>query len=279
MRGGHDLDVDVEQVHHPLVLGTRDALERRDHRRLPVAAQHVAQRQPAGERIGVGIVVQQDEDAVGVAEEPLVLLDLETGQRPAELGEERSAEELGEGEVVELGELRLELFLALAGVRDADAEDVDQRAAGVPDGLEDLAQALAAVVLDDDAGAGREVGLEVGIGALEVAAGDVQTAVVQATRERLALDQELDFEAGQQDLVEHPDGQLRLADGETPHSVFVPCLLNPIHRRQTTIIRPVGLLGTGSLGRWVGALIAVSFVGIVGRHRSKPRYPATQRPS
>ena len=79
-----------------------------------------------------------------------------------------------------------------------------------------------AVVLDDDAGAGGEIGLEVGIGAVEVAARDVQAAVVQAARERLALDEELDFEAGQQDLVEHPDGQLGLADGEAPHSVLVP---------------------------------------------------------
>ena len=220
--GGHDLDVDVEQVHHPLVLGTRDALERRDHRRLPVAAQHVAQRQPAGERIGIGIVVQEDEDAVGVAEEPLILLDLETGEGAAELGEKRAAEELREGEVVEFGELGLELFLALARMRDADAEDVHQRPAGVPDGLEDLAEALPAVVLDHHARAGREVGLQIGVGALEVAAGDVQTTVVQAARERLAFDQELDFEAGQQDLVEHPDRQLRLAGGETPHSVLVP---------------------------------------------------------
>ena len=45
-------------------------------RRLLGAAQHVAQRQAAGHRVGVRIVVQEDEDAVGVAEEPLILLNL-----------------------------------------------------------------------------------------------------------------------------------------------------------------------------------------------------------
>ena len=97
---------------------------------------------------------------------------------------------------------------------------------------------MPAVVFDDDAGAGREVGLEIGVGAAGVAGGDVQPAVVQPARERLAFDQELDFEAGQQDLVEHPDGQLRLADGETPHSRARACRMeNPRHRRQTLIIR------------------------------------------
>ena len=104
VRRRHLLDVDVEQVHHPLVFRTRDPLERGDHGRLPVAAQHVAQRQAAGEGIGIGIVVQKDEDAVGVAEESLVLLDLEPGQRAAELGEKRTAEELRQCEVVQLRE-------------------------------------------------------------------------------------------------------------------------------------------------------------------------------
>ena len=160
LRRRDDLDVDVEQVHHPLVLGPGDALQRRDDRRLLGAAQHVAQRQAAGHRVGIRIVVQEDEDAVGVAEEALILLDLEAGEGAAELGEQRPAEQLRERQVVQLGELRLELLLALARVRGADAQHVDQRAAGVPDGFEDLLEAAAAVVFDDDAGAGREVGLE-----------------------------------------------------------------------------------------------------------------------
>ena len=47
----------------------------RDDGRLLGAAQDVAQRQAAGHRVGIGIVVQENQDAVGVAEEPLVLLD------------------------------------------------------------------------------------------------------------------------------------------------------------------------------------------------------------
>ena len=41
----------------------------------------------------------------------------------------------------------------------------------------------------------------------------VHAGVVEAPRERPALDEELDLEAGQQDLVEHPDDQFVLADG------------------------------------------------------------------
>ena len=36
-------------------------------------------------------------------------------------------------------------------------------------------------------------------------------------RERLVFDEELDFEAGQQDFVEHPDDQFVLTNGEAPH--------------------------------------------------------------
>ena len=107
--------VDVEQVHHPLVLGARDAVKRRDDGRLLVAAQHVAQGQAAGERVRIGIVVQQDEDAVGVAQEPLVLLHLEARKRSAELGEQRAAEELGQRQVVELGDCFFFLSLAACG--------------------------------------------------------------------------------------------------------------------------------------------------------------------
>jgi hypothetical protein len=92
MRRRHDLDLDVEEVHHPLVLRPGDTLKRRDHCRLPVAPQHVAKRQPTSEGIGIGIVVQENEDPVSVTEEPLVLLDLETGKGATELGEQRPAE-------------------------------------------------------------------------------------------------------------------------------------------------------------------------------------------
>jgi hypothetical protein len=40
---------------------------------------------------------------------------------------------------------------------------------------------------------------------------------VQAPGQWFAFDEEFHLEARQQDFVEHPDGQLRLADGKTPH--------------------------------------------------------------
>ena len=177
------------------------------------APQHVAQRQAAGHRVGVRVVVQHDQDAVGVAEIALVLLDARARQRAAELGEQRPAEQLRHREIGDVGELGVELLGALAGGRGADAEHVDQRAAGVAHRLEDLLEAAPAVVFDDDAGAGAEVGFEEGVGAARIAGRDVHAGVVEAAGERPVLDDELDLEAGQQDLVEHPDDQLVLTDG------------------------------------------------------------------
>jgi hypothetical protein len=45
---------------------------------------------------------------------------------------------------------------------------------------------------------------------------------VQPLGQRLSLDDEIHLEAGQQDFVEHPDGQLGLANGETPHRAGAP---------------------------------------------------------
>jgi len=42
------------------------------------------QGESTGEGIRIGVVVQRHEDPVGVAEEPLVLLDLETGKGATE---------------------------------------------------------------------------------------------------------------------------------------------------------------------------------------------------
>ena len=58
-----------------------------------------------------------------------------------------------------------------------------------------------------------EVGFEEGVGAAGIAGRDVHAGVVETPRERPVLDDELDLEAGQQDLVEHPDDQLVLTDG------------------------------------------------------------------
>ena len=72
---------------------------------------------------------------------------------------------------------------------------------------------MMAVVFDDDAGAGAEVGFEVGVGPPGIAGHDVDAGVVEATGHRTAFNDEFDLVARQQDFVEHPDDQLVLADG------------------------------------------------------------------
>ena len=66
----------------------------------------------------------------------------------------------------------------------------------------------------------------------------LQPAVVEPAGERLALDDELDFEAGQQDLVEHPDDQLGLTDGETPHRGHGAPVDDPAHTAKTLDYTP-----------------------------------------
>ena len=84
LRGQH-LDLQVEQLQHPQVLRPADAVHAADDGRLTRAAQQVAQRQAAGDRVGIGIVVQQDQDAIGVRQIALILLDLLPGHRASQL--------------------------------------------------------------------------------------------------------------------------------------------------------------------------------------------------
>src|SRR5260221_637146 len=72
-------------------------------------------------------------------------------------------------------------------------------------------------VYDDDACDGGKIGLEVGIGPLGVGEDDGHARIVETASERAILNEKFDLEAGHQDFVEHPDDQLVLADGETPH--------------------------------------------------------------
>ena len=107
----------------------------------------------------------------------------------------------------------------LVRVAAADADDIDERGARVANRFEYLAKASLPAVFDDDAGGGGDVGLEIGVGSARVAGEDVQVGVMELAGERLALDEKFDFEAGHQGFVEHPDEQLGLANGETPHSI------------------------------------------------------------
>ena len=79
---------------------------------------------------------------------------------------------------------------------------------------------MAGVFFDDDAGAGTQVGSDERVGAARIARDRVDTGVEQTPRDRPAVDNEFDLEAGQQDLAEHPDDQLVLTDGETPHRII-----------------------------------------------------------
>ena len=74
-----------------------------------------------------------------------------------------------------------------------------------------------AVVLDDEAGARGDVGLEVGVDPPRVAGARLDPGVVQTTGEGPAFDKELDLEAWQKDRVERSDDELVLADGNDPH--------------------------------------------------------------
>ena len=141
---------------------------RADDRRLLGAAQQRAQRQPAGDRIGVGVVVGEDEHAVGVAEVALVLLDALARERAVELGGQARLDQLGQGEPVDFGEIAARSSSARCVVVGTGAEQVDQHAAGVAHGVENPAQAALVRVLDDDGGAGqrgrRDVGVDAGAG-------------------------------------------------------------------------------------------------------------------
>jgi hypothetical protein len=217
--GLDDLHLDVEQVLHAQVFGPRGALQRADDRGLLRAAKNVAQRQAARHRVGIGIVVEQNQHAIGVAEEPLILLHFEPSERAAEFDEQRLTEEIGDGEIVDLRKVNAELFLMFVRIALTDTNDIDERRARIADGFERFPHAALAGVFDDDAGGGGDVGFDVGIGAFRVARVDGQVGVVELPCKRFALDEKFDFEAGRQGLIEHPDEQLRLTNGETPHSI------------------------------------------------------------
>src|SRR5690606_32360006 len=83
---GVRLDLDVEQIDHADVFRTRHAAHGPDDGGRLGAAQDVAQGQAGRHRVRVRLVVQEDQNLVGVGEIPLVLLDAGAGQRTAELG-------------------------------------------------------------------------------------------------------------------------------------------------------------------------------------------------
>ncbi len=99
-----------------------------------------------------------------------------------------------------------------------DVQDVEQAAAGVADGRDDALQAAPAVVLDDDAGVGREVGAQVGVDATRIGDGGRHAVIDETPSERAAFDQELDVEGPRQNAMQGPDDQLVLTDGQRTHN-------------------------------------------------------------
>ena len=213
----HLLDVDVEQVDHAEVLRPRDALQGPENGGRLRSPQHVPERQTARQGVRIGIVVQHDEHAVRIRKVPLVLLHPRAREGAAELGEERAPKELRQRQIKDVRIFGVELVVSLGSRAGADPQHVDQGPAGVTDGVEDLLQVPPPVVLDDHARARPEVRLHERVRPARVAADDFDARVVQPPRERSVFDDELELESREQDLVEHSDDELVLADGETPH--------------------------------------------------------------
>ena len=209
-RGRDLLDVDVQHVGHPQVFRPRHPLHRPDDRRRLGAAQQVAQREAAGERIRIRVVMEEDEDAVGVGEVALVLLDPRPGHRAAELGDQAGPQQLRQ---LEMGDVAVavhpDVGPGLAGV-----QDVDERAAGVADRVEDLLDAAFAGIFDEEAGGGSDVGLEICVDAPRIAGRDLDPGVMETPGERPAFDKEVNLEARQQYFVERPDDQFILTNGQ-----------------------------------------------------------------
>ncbi len=101
---GDGFDANVEEIRHSQVLWTGDALEGAENRCRPCAMEQVAQRQTARQGVGVRVVVEENQHAVGVCEVALILLDPGPGQRATERGKQGTLEELAETESRDLRE-------------------------------------------------------------------------------------------------------------------------------------------------------------------------------
>ena len=85
-------------------------------------------------------------------------------------------------------------FGASIGRPFACVQHVDERAAGIPHGIEHFLDAASSVVLDDEAGIRGDVGFQICIDAPGISAEDSDFGVVEAAGEGAALDEELDLE-------------------------------------------------------------------------------------
>jgi hypothetical protein len=216
--GRHDLDLQIEELEHAQVFGPAHAIHAPDDRRLARAPQNVAQREPTRDGVGIGIVVQKDENAVGVGQEALVLLDALARDRPAQLDEKCRARELRQRQTRNLGK-RLAQFVRALRVLRRRAEHPHQRPARGAHRLQDFAQRSSAVVFDDDARARREIGFDESVEPFGVAYTDSKAGLVKSARQRGTFNQDVELGAGCEHRVEQPHNQFRVTDRETPHSL------------------------------------------------------------
>jgi hypothetical protein len=210
------LDLQVQQLQHAQVLGAGHAVHAPDDGGLSGAAQDVAQRKPAGDGIRIRIVVQQDEDAIRIRHIALILLHALPIDRASELDLQRRTREFRQREAVHFGEARFESVRTLRIFR-RRAEYPNERAAGGANGLDDFSEGTAAVVFNDDAGGGSEVGADVGIDTLRIAYAEAEAFAVEAPPQGGAFHKDVQLVAGGDDRVEQPHHQLGMTDRETPH--------------------------------------------------------------
>ena len=209
---GQRLDLDVEEVGHAQVLRAGDAVEGSDDGRRLRAMQEVAEGEAAGEGVRIGIVVQEDQDAVRVGEVALILLDAGAGERAAERVLQRPFDQVAQREPRDLREV-----VDPVGRLLRDREDVDETGPGVGDRTQHTPHAAPAAVVDDDAGSGIDVGVHVGSEAARVGPDGGHAGVVEPAGERAIFYDEGDVEGQRQCLVEGLDDQIVLADHHALH--------------------------------------------------------------
>ena len=213
------LDLDVEQVGHPDVLGSGHPLERPDDGGRPGAVEQGAEGEAAGHRVGVRVVVQQNQDTVGVCEKPLVLFDPRAGDGPFQRRSQGAPEQLGESQSADPRRRQQPLPFLLPGAPGPlGVEQIHERGPRVPYRLDRPARAPAGGILDEDAGGGTDVGLEPGVDPARVADVDGDAGIFQAPSEEPVFDDELNVQARLERPGQESNEQFVLADGEAFHA-------------------------------------------------------------
>ena len=177
------LDVDVEEAGHPEVLGSRNPLERPDDRGGLGPVQEVAQGETAGHRVGIRVVVQQDQHAVGVGQIALILLDPRACHRAIQFRAERATQEIRQCQMSNFGRAGSQFLLPPGARRVSHVEQIDEDAAGIADCLHGAPGTASSGVLDEHAGAGVDGGPQIALHRVRIADVDRDLGVVQPARQ------------------------------------------------------------------------------------------------